>query len=450
MYNLILSPPNNGAETCGFTIMPSAFHSHPTNEYNWMMDYYVNGKLFQTAPGYASTITTGEGERALYLLMGDEFTSNSALVSKIIPFERYYKNLRQWQTVTLADGEVITVISAGASTDGCGKVVFDVAPSSGAPHRQYELRTGDYAGIGRVNAYLFGVGLDGSVTVGFTPSVLQLPAPGTVSDQPNGLNVISGSHSIYCDASKPRNENAPMLYRTVRSCGTRKAIGDPQVINLEYGYGNYECSSRYQEQCIYDGSDDAFYEESCKNVQQPTPTATVVPSPTPTAPPNNATEIVLRAGWNMFATPVTSSYAGGGRIASTTCNPATLWNWNPATRSYETPGRVAAGTVMEATKGYWAYARTDCSVFVEGSEGVSLEGKRLSNGWNQIGGETVPVSFRSISTTCRVAGGPWGYDPQRGYYRADVLEPKRGYFVRVIGGCTLSHTEENPPGFPEG
>lgn len=51
------------------------------------------------------------------------------------------------------------------------------------------------------------------------------------------------------------------FYRTVRDCKT-KAIIDEQVIFTYNGYSNYIGGSRYEAQCVLDGTEDTFYEES--------------------------------------------------------------------------------------------------------------------------------------------------------------------------------------------
>jgi hypothetical protein len=53
------------------------------------------------------------------------------------------------------------------------------------------------------------------------------------------------------------------LLRTTRSCATRQPVAPQQRIDLTSGYSNYTCASRYQEQCIDDGSFDNYYDESC-------------------------------------------------------------------------------------------------------------------------------------------------------------------------------------------
>lgn len=51
------------------------------------------------------------------------------------------------------------------------------------------------------------------------------------------------------------------FYRTVRDCKSNRII-DEQVIFTYNGYSNYIPGSRYEEQCVIDGSADTFYEDS--------------------------------------------------------------------------------------------------------------------------------------------------------------------------------------------
>ncbi len=55
-----------------------------------------------------------------------------------------------------------------------------------------------------------------------------------------------------------------LLKRTVRSCATNAELSPEQTIDLTDGsYSNYTCASRYQQQCIDDGSFDSYYDERC-------------------------------------------------------------------------------------------------------------------------------------------------------------------------------------------
>ncbi|MFH0973495.1 MAG: hypothetical protein V1817_01760, partial [Candidatus Micrarchaeota archaeon] len=100
--------------------------------------------------------------------------------------------------------------------------------------------------------------------------------------------------------------------------------------------------------------------------------------------------------------------------------------------------------------GYWVYAPSACSITVEGTEAVTLEGARLHTGWNLIGGPLAPVSFDSMLGNCEVLGGPWYYNSAKSVYeKAGVLEAGKAYFVRVKSTCTLGSVSAEIPSPPE-
>ncbi len=65
-------------------------------------------------------------------------------------------------------------------------------------------------------------------------------------------------------------ESKIILHRTIRDCSTKKPVSGEQIIEIvslsngRMSYNNYKCNSRYEEQCITDGSFDTYYDEWCK------------------------------------------------------------------------------------------------------------------------------------------------------------------------------------------
>lgn len=55
-----------------------------------------------------------------------------------------------------------------------------------------------------------------------------------------------------------------LLKRKVYDCRTAAQLGPEQSIDLTTGYSNYKCGSRYQEQCVDDGTPDIYYVEHCE------------------------------------------------------------------------------------------------------------------------------------------------------------------------------------------
>ena len=64
-----------------------------------------------------------------------------------------------------------------------------------------------------------------------------------------------------------------VLHRTMRTCATNAPIKDEYgreeqifTVGENSGYWNFRCYSRYQEQCIEDGSFDQYYDENCERI----------------------------------------------------------------------------------------------------------------------------------------------------------------------------------------
>ncbi|MFH1106967.1 MAG: hypothetical protein V1787_03655 [Candidatus Micrarchaeota archaeon] len=138
-------------------------------------------------------------------------------------------------------------------------------------------------------------------------------------------------------------------------------------------------------------------------------------------------------------------------IVKSSCPEATLWQYDGGQRKYVNAGKLRVGERVRAGNGYWVRVKDgSCSVTVRGESPVSLQGKALSAGWNQIGGPYYAASFEDLKGSCTALSGPWAWNPySRSYERAKTLEPGKGYFVKVAQSCTLSRVkwddEEIPP-----
>ena len=223
--------------------------------------------------------------------------------------------------------------------------------------------------------------------------------------------------------------------------------------------------------------------------------------------------IVLNEGWNIISTPVytdgtmiaatsgggggiavpkiaTSSNAEGklvatntnsmtlpslyyppsGLIVETTCPPATLWHYDSYNKQYVKSGTLEKGGSLRAAYGYWVKAAPIpvlwrdanvmpnvppdagkyCGIIIEGSRETTMQGTKLSEGWNQIGGPYSAVNFEKIKGDCEVASGPWLYkSTSKRYEKTEVLKSGEGYFLKVAKSCTLGETEEPIPPLPE-
>ena len=138
--------------------------------------------------------------------------------------------------------------------------------------------------------------------------------------------------------------------------------------------------------------------------------------------------IQFQTGWNMFSLPLATSLSYGD--IATQCPVASyIWKYNSNSGYYEKVQSLQTGY------GYWVKMKNSCSVIVSGNSLQSNERTYL-NGWNQIGANTLSVSFGDISSGCTVTSGPWRYNPLSGQYEeATVIEPGKGYLVKVSGAC---------------
>ncbi len=485
MTNVLVSQ-GQTITSCGFTVKILTYRS--ASDYG-KVDFEVNGMRKLSAAWYMNTYTTTEGGPAIYLRF-NRVGGVATGFDDIIPYEKYFRALRVGQSFRLADGTSVTLRSIAQGTDGAGSATFDVAGITSTGSSSVTISTNQEKQVSaRSFAHVYAVRLNGDVFVGLTPSVDTPLSPGAVSSVANGFNIgIVGSGDFVPPAS---DTNQGTLYRQPRSCDNDAAIGDPQAIPLNSGYGNIVCSSRKQEQCYGDGSFDAYYDEYCtgsgsknvpesvKNTKTNQKTNQIQDfvnailqtqksdddSENPPLPPSetgvegNQFEVKLNAGWNLVSTPLTGSQstglfstAQGGKIVKTDCAASTLWNFG-ASGAYETPGKIVEGTILSEMKGYWAYVRNDCSFLVEGSTAVNVGGTTLHAGWNEIGGSLHPVSFNSVSRSCNVVSGPWYYNSAaRKYVKAGALQPGNAYFVKVAGECVLDATDlsvENPPALPQ-
>jgi hypothetical protein len=95
----------------------------------------------------------------------------------------------------------------------------------------------------------------------------------------NCTSLGGGRYSCPADVTPGPACTPTRLYRTVMNCAGG-ALGAEQSIDLSTGYGNYTCGSRYQQQCVDDGSFDAYYSERC-DYTCPVATVGLIPSTLP-------------------------------------------------------------------------------------------------------------------------------------------------------------------------
>ena len=172
------------------------------------------------------------------------------------------------------------------------------------------------------------------------------------------------------------------------------------------------------------------------------------PSDAPGSIGADSFRITLRQGWNLISSPV-FEYNNGRYFNqfNHTCSFAQSVVWTLENGNY-----IKSKTLTSyASKGYWVKVQNDCSLTIKGEGSTSIENWRppqLTPGWNMIGAPVQPVAVQSVEGYCNIVKGPYAYNPQtNAYVQASVLEPGKGYFVKVQENCQMYYysPEEQPP-----
>ncbi len=182
------------------------------------------------------------------------------------------------------------------------------------------------------------------------------------------------------------------------------------------------------------------YAEVCKTIC-PTPTPTEVPP----APPEAVGFFPIKflPGWNLFSVPFTKA-----SIGKSDCPEGTVWHYDTQTKQYVKQSPLVSGAVLPGQLGYWFKTGFACKIQVSGESPASLDGLKLFSGWNQVGAPYSATTWDAVKGNCELASGPWEYDTEEKRYKkagydTRVLEPGKGYWVKVAGECTLGG--ETPP-----
>ncbi len=198
------------------------------------------------------------------------------------------------------------------------------------------------------------------------------------------------------------------------------------------------------------------------------PGATAVPVPTA-----SLVSIEMRPGWNLFSVP--STYAG---LYKTSCARERVYYYNAAAGQYVS----SSFSSINGPKAHWFYSAESCSVVFSQKAAYANENynEELKAGWNMMG---APVGNRVKAGKCEKVPSPDGgttemcssylaYEPvklsdYRGncnitvaysfdteandWVKADALEAKKGYFVKVPAACRMHAPDETAsiPALPE-
>jgi len=202
------------------------------------------------------------------------------------------------------------------------------------------------------------------------------------------------------------------------------------------------------------------------------PVVTSVPKPVITPTPVSTVEVKMQRGWNLFSVP--STYTS---LQKTTCNRERVYYYNPASGQYVS----SSFSSINGPKAHWFYATDECLVVFSQKAAYRKENykEELKAGWNMVGapiGNMVkaskcepvnttagtvdkcttyatyePVKISDYKGTCSIAAA-YSFDAAaNNWVKADVLEPKKGYFVKVSADCKMYAPDESAsiPALPE-
>jgi hypothetical protein len=136
--------------------------------------------------------------------------------------------------------------------------------------------------------------------------------------------------------------------------------------------------------------------------------------------------IDLKKGWNLISIPVNSTLDKSSIVCDIYKD--YIYSYDSLSQSYKPV------SFLEPGKGYWVYAKNDCSFSITGSP-YSLN-TSLKSGWNIVGSSS---SSTSSLTGCNIISSIWYYDPTiEQYTKSSTIEPGKAYWLKVSSDCTLT------------
>jgi predicted secreted protein len=198
--------------------------------------------------------------------------------------------------------------------------------------------------------------------------------------------------------------------------------------------------------------------ECRKAVVTAAPVVTAIPMPT--TAPYATVEIRMQKGWNLFSVP--STYAS---FLKTSCSRERVYHYNTAAGKYETSSLKS----ISGPKAHWFYSAEDCSLVFSEKSAYRKENYReeLKAGWNMVGAPArtitggggcvevgdnltrcsaaawvVPIKISDYKGTCDILAA-YSFDtPANSWAKAETLEQKKGYFVKVSQDCKMYAPDE--------
>ena len=246
------------------------------------------------------------------------------------------------------------------------------------------------------------------------------------------------------------------------------------------------CSNGYvaSKYCCADGvmckkicRNGAYVEEKYDSFDCRKANATMIPVvtavPKPTTPPTSTVDVKMQKGWNLFSVP--STYAS---MYKTSCSRERAYYYNPSSGQYVSSNIRS----INGPRAHWFYSVEDCVVVFSQKVSYSKENykEELKAGWNMVGApvgdmtkaskcEPVtmsdgtstekcssyavysPVKISDYRGSCNIVAA-YSFDtPANSWAKAEVLEAKKGYFVKVSSDCKMYAPDETAsiPALPE-
>ncbi|MFA5246619.1 MAG: protease inhibitor I42 family protein [Candidatus Micrarchaeia archaeon] len=217
--------------------------------------------------------------------------------------------------------------------------------------------------------------------------------------------------------------------------------------------------------------DEKVESADCKKTVVTQPSATPVSAPMQEV--GSTFDIKMQKGWNLFSVPAT--YA---KLAKNTCSRDRIYYYNTGAGKYETKDLK----LINWPRAHWFYSTEDCVVAFETISPFRMDNFKaeLKAGWNMVsapygdfvkaskcekvptsnGGaedkcysyaEYTPLKIDDYKGSCSITAA-YSFDPQaNNWVKADALEYKKGYFIKVTENCKMYAPDETTtiPALPE-
>jgi hypothetical protein len=140
---------------------------------------------------------------------------------------------------------------------------------------------------------------------------------------------------------------------------------------------------------------------------------------------------LINPGWNLISLPAKRIDS----IIENNCGILSVFYYNASTKNYEKKGWQE----IEGGRGYWSYSflSSPCNIKVIVSTSVSVSDiPELKPGYNLIGALSSSVEVNQVKGNCDITSGPYYWE--NGWRSASLLEPGKGYWLKVSNYCRFS------------